>query len=283
MAYEFPWWESVGVDAGRSVTDLPVRQCLLLGHGQGARRRPTTARRAARQLRRQTERRLLGRARASSQPHAVRARRIAHRGDPGSQEWHDAAAPRRWSTRSTARCASCTTSATRRRPYAAAYIDWGSDPFGGGVNFWNVGARSWEVDRRRSSSRSADMPVYICGEAYSNGQGWVEGALETAEMVLQQHLGLEAPTGMGDVRRAGDRRHRVRGPAAGPDQGRSASTTGSRSTRTMFNGYDERRVLGPGETVDWLMVEAAQAALNAAGVARRRRSTSCSATARSRE
>ena len=27
VAYEFPWWESVGVDTGRSVTDLPVRQC----------------------------------------------------------------------------------------------------------------------------------------------------------------------------------------------------------------------------------------------------------------
>ena len=31
VAYEFPWWEIVGVDTGRSVTDLPVRQCLLLG------------------------------------------------------------------------------------------------------------------------------------------------------------------------------------------------------------------------------------------------------------
>ncbi|MDQ6807130.1 MAG: hypothetical protein M3065_19710 [Actinomycetota bacterium] len=37
------------------------------------------------------------------------------------------------------------------------------------------------------------VPVYVCGEAYSNGQGWVEGALETAEMVLQKHFGLAAP------------------------------------------------------------------------------------------
>jgi 3-oxoacyl-[acyl-carrier-protein] synthase III len=33
----------------------------------------------------------------------------------------------------------------------------------------------------------------------------------------------------------------------------------------LFTGYVERRVLGPGETVTWLMVEAAQAALQAAG------------------
>ena len=37
-------------------------------------------------------------------------------------------------------------------------------------------------------------PVFICGEAYSHGQGWVEGALATAEGVLQKHLGIEAPT-----------------------------------------------------------------------------------------
>jgi monoamine oxidase len=37
------------------------------------------------------------------------------------------------------------------------------------------------------------VPVYVCGEAYSNGQGWVEGALETAELVLQEHFGLGAP------------------------------------------------------------------------------------------
>jgi monoamine oxidase len=38
-----------------------------------------------------------------------------------------------------------------------------------------------------------NIPVYVCGEAYSNGQGWVEGALETAELVLQGPFGLSAP------------------------------------------------------------------------------------------
>ena len=35
---------------------------------------------------------------------------------------------------------------------------------------------------------------------------------------------------------------------------------------SIFNGYDVRRVLGPGETLTWLMVEAAQAALISADV-----------------
>jgi monoamine oxidase len=77
-------------------------------------------------------------------------------------------------------------------PYAAAYIDWGVDPYGGGVNFWNIHARSSQVIPAMINPVHG-FPVYVCGEAYSHGQGWVEGALETAEMVLQQHFGLAAP------------------------------------------------------------------------------------------
>ncbi|MEO6935158.1 MAG: hypothetical protein ABI171_07420 [Collimonas sp.] len=35
------------------------------------------------------------------------------------------------------------------------------------------------------------QPLYICGEAYSDAQGWVEGALQTADMMLAK-FGLEA-------------------------------------------------------------------------------------------
>ena len=79
------------------------------------------------------------------------------------------------------------------KPYAAAYQDWSGDPYGGGVNFWKMHEKSWEVIPAILQPK-ADVPVYICGEAYSNGQGWVEGALETAEMVLQQKFGLPSPS-----------------------------------------------------------------------------------------
>jgi monoamine oxidase len=35
--------------------------------------------------------------------------------------------------------------------------------------------------------------IYIVGEAYSFGQGWVEGALDTAESTLQEYFGLKQP------------------------------------------------------------------------------------------
>jgi hypothetical protein len=36
----------------------------------------------------------------------------------------------------------------------------------------------------------AGLPVYICGEAYSHEQGWAEGALQTAELMLTRYFGL---------------------------------------------------------------------------------------------
>jgi monoamine oxidase len=39
----------------------------------------------------------------------------------------------------------------------------------------------------------ASEDIHICGEAYSIGQGWVEGAFCTAEQMLESHFGLKRP------------------------------------------------------------------------------------------
>ena len=83
-------------------------------------------------------------------------------------------------------------------PYAASYQDWGDDPYGGGANFWHVGVRSHNVSRAIVQPED-DVPVFICGESYSHAQGWVEGALATAEDMLQHHLGLMPPKWEGQV------------------------------------------------------------------------------------
>lgn len=67
----------------------------------------------------------------------------------------------------------------------AAFRDWGDDPFGGGWNSWNIGVQSWKV-KKRIIKPFDDRPLYICGEAYSDAQGWVEGALQTADMMLEK-------------------------------------------------------------------------------------------------
>jgi hypothetical protein len=77
-------------------------------------------------------------------------------------------------------------------PYDAAFMDWSVDPYGGGVHLWNRGYKSWEI-LEQMTQPVKDFPCYVCGEAYSTNQTWVEGALQTAEIVLQKHLGLSEP------------------------------------------------------------------------------------------
>lgn len=67
----------------------------------------------------------------------------------------------------------------------AACQDWTEDPFGGGVHLWKAGYRSSDV-KKEMMEPLKDVPCYICGEAYSTNQTWVEGALETAEEVLKK-------------------------------------------------------------------------------------------------
>jgi hypothetical protein len=72
----------------------------------------------------------------------------------------------------------------------AAYKDWGHDPYGGGWNFW---APRVNVKRMMEGIRKPfeNANMYIVGEAYSGNQGWVEGALTTAEKVLREYFQLK--------------------------------------------------------------------------------------------
>lgn len=71
----------------------------------------------------------------------------------------------------------------------AAYKDWGHDPYGGGWNFWAPGV---DVEGVMKGIRRpfTDVDLYIVGEAYSGSQGWVEGAITTAEHVLRDYFHL---------------------------------------------------------------------------------------------
>ncbi len=71
----------------------------------------------------------------------------------------------------------------------AAFRDWGDDPFGGGWNSWNIGVKS-PVVKHQIIQPIDKRPLYICGEAYSDAQGWVEGALQTADLLLAK-FGLQ--------------------------------------------------------------------------------------------
>ena len=77
-------------------------------------------------------------------------------------------------------------------PYSAVYQEWGDDPYGGGWHEWKANYRLDEV-MCRMRHPVAKEDIYIVGEAYSYEQGWVEGALNTAESTLESFFGLDKP------------------------------------------------------------------------------------------
>ena len=75
---------------------------------------------------------------------------------------------------------------TMERLLACGIRDWGKDPYGAAVHVWKPRAKSWEVADAFTafSLDGRTTNVHICGDAYSDYQGFIEGALRSAGRVL---------------------------------------------------------------------------------------------------
>ena len=201
--YSNPWWRSAGqtasdgsyrwVEAGRSVTDLPVRQTYYWPKDDGTPARSGPAMLMAsyddgtnigfwdglRPRRRQ----------GWKHGQEVTAPDAPFQGDDReprpSSTWDLYKAPETMVDEVARQLATIHGLAYTPRVCNAAFRDWGDDPFGGGWNTWNIGVESWKV-KQEIVRPFPQRPLYICGEAYSDAQGWAEGALQTADMVLQE-------------------------------------------------------------------------------------------------
>lgn len=197
LCYDYPWWETLQPPAGRpgmapitegeSITDLPVRQLYYWATDPETGKSVVLIYDDGGALTFWAGLRSVGGAPFKG----------AGGGPPGGglPGWSDYPAPKRMveeAHRQIMEMHGVTGRPDIPPPYAAAYQDWGEDPYGGGANFWHVGVRSHEVSRAIVQPLP-DAPIYVCGEAYSHAQGWVEGALATAEDMLQHHLGLAPP------------------------------------------------------------------------------------------
>jgi len=206
--YENPWWLAAGyskpdgtfvpVKAGRSVTDLPVRQTyywpkqdgtaatsgpsmLLASYDDGANIGFWDGLRPRRRE-------------AWMQGREVAAPAEPFKGDESDSDsslpWSQYRADVRMVAEVTRQLGLMHGLSYTPRVHSAAFRDWGDDPFGGGWNSWNIGVKSWDV-KTQIIQPIENQPLFICGEAYSDAQGWVEGALQTADMMLEKfHLGV---------------------------------------------------------------------------------------------
>jgi monoamine oxidase len=77
-------------------------------------------------------------------------------------------------------------------PYVTWYKDWSNDPYGGGYHAWKA---NYNIAKTMAYMRNPnpDESIYVCGEAYSDQQGWVEGAFCVTERMLEDFFNLKRP------------------------------------------------------------------------------------------
>ncbi len=192
LAYESPWWRALGLVAGRSVTDLPIRQTYYFGteaEQEGGLPFMNSLLMASYNdistvpFWKGLE---LGEPYEGYRPTCLEpgVDRIVPRMEfPATAEMVEVA---------NRQVAAVHALPELPMPYSAVYHSWNEDPYGGGWHEWKAAYRLDEV-MCRMRKPVEDQDVYIVGEAYSYGQGWVEGALDTAESMLEDFFGLSRP------------------------------------------------------------------------------------------
>jgi monoamine oxidase len=193
--YADPWWLPAMVVKGRTTTDLPVRQTYYWPTDTGG---PATGG-PAMLMASYDDGVNIGfwdsfrPKRGVGWRAGVRETQMAYfpnaDDDAADPEWKANAAPQAMVTEVQRQLGLIHGMAYVPRARNAAFRDWGDDPFGGGWNSWNIGVDSRKV-KHDILQPAPGAPVYVCGEAYSDAQGWVEGALQTADLMLAK-LGVE--------------------------------------------------------------------------------------------
>lgn len=188
--YESPWWEDLGpgrvkITKGRSVTSIPVRQVYYFGT------EPTNKRSL---LMMYNDDRFIkywiGFLRDRSLGPRLMA--LSHSGEQGpfmGGNWDEYVAPEMM-RKEAHRLVELMHGVTDiPEPIDSVFRDWSVDPYGGAYNMWKIHADSFAVSHNIVHPVES-LPVYVCGEAYSHDQGWVQGALETAEDMLDRFFSL---------------------------------------------------------------------------------------------
>jgi monoamine oxidase len=217
LAYHRPWWEQMGVTKGHSITDLPLRQCYYwasASHGSvNAERNGVVMATynngiAVAYWQSLQKGKLFGvsdvlpldgnafRGRAF-----VHVNRASERLRGGAAQHIDALAAARevvptatlaMVERAHAQLMEMHGVKYAPEPYDAHFQDWTVDPYGGGWHQWKTSSR-FDEDIPYMQQPMEEEPIFVVGECWSDAQGWVQGALNTSEAMLQDRLGLTWP------------------------------------------------------------------------------------------
>lgn len=175
LVYTQPWWREMGIRGGASTTDLPARH--LRHHG-------------------------------GEQWRGSHAGALVSYSDGGSgQFWRglgDGATTSGWISEDHPVALELHSQALKMfgpkmqkalpQPVAAFTQNWDEAAAGAAFHMWSIGSSPVDV-MRRALCPVPTQKLHICGEAWSPRQGWIEGALESVDMMLRQEIDrLPMPT-----------------------------------------------------------------------------------------
>ncbi len=190
LGFEKPWWRDLGLFAGRSTTDLPLRQTYYFPSEEDF--APKDGNKSALLLATYNDMATVPFWRGLEHAAPFTGHKTAHTGDADPVPPSETPVTRQMVEAAVKQLGELHGVADLPAPYTALYHDWSADPYGGGWHEWQAGYRFIDVIPKMLQPIS-DERIYVCGEAYSTDQGWVEGSLATAETMLQTHLDLKRP------------------------------------------------------------------------------------------
>lgn len=189
MGFDRPWWrEELGIESGHSITDLPMRQCYYFGVDEITQKSMLLG--SYGDMSTETFWKAL-----SDNPvlYKMKVSLLAELNVEEQHQWGQVQASELMVAELMNQLREVHKGIDIPDPYITYFKDWTDDPYGAGYHAWKAGI-SVKDTMKFMRQPNRDERIHICGEAYSDQQGWVEGAFCEAEKMLQEHFGLDWPT-----------------------------------------------------------------------------------------
>ncbi len=187
MGFEYPWWKALNINSGHSITDLPLRQCYYFGTDPANDHSLLLG--SYGDMETETFWKALSDDKVLFEVRATKSASIEE-----LRELNDVQATQMMVNEVMSQLRELHgPDVVIPDPYVTWFKDWTDDPFGAGYHAWKAGFSVKDV-MEYMRKPLADENIHICGEAYSDQQGWVEGAFCVAEKMLQSYFGLKWPS-----------------------------------------------------------------------------------------
>ncbi len=186
MGFEYPWWKKLNIDSGHSITDLPMRQCYYFGTDKTNDNSMLLG--SYGDMETETFWKALSDDKVLFKVKPIKSASLSE-----LQALNDVQATKMMVNELMNQLRELHGSdVVIPDPYVTWFKDWSDAPFGAGYHAWKAGFSVKDV-MPYMRKPLVEEQIHIIGEAYSDQQGWVEGAFCEAEKMLQEYFGLPRP------------------------------------------------------------------------------------------